>query len=266
MDQQIMTQKISRFFIWTFLISWLMWLPTVLYAKGVNMAIPLLILGMFSSFVPSVVGLVNMRLTYGKSWFSAYLKPRLSIKFKVYWFGLIPVFFMLLGSVTYMLTQVLDPNFTPQNTPNPTMIPLIFLQILILGGALGEEFGWRGYVYPLMKKIGGPLKATLILGILWSLWHLPLFFMIGTVQSNMPIWQFLLQNTLFAFFYTWLYERTQGNLILMIYLHAIANTVSAVFPYWQSHTGRLIGFVILCIAAIGLYVFDRQVTWRSQRS
>ena len=52
----------------------------------------------------------------------------------------------------------------------------IFVYVLFLGGALGEEPGWRGLRSPRLQSVHGPLLGTLILGALWGLWHLPLFF------------------------------------------------------------------------------------------
>jgi membrane protease YdiL (CAAX protease family) len=125
--------------------------------------------------------------------------------------------------------------------------------ILFVGGALGEEIGWRGYALDKLIASHGILVGTLILGLIWSFWHLPLFFIEGTVQSNLPIWQFMLQNTILAFFYTKLYLRTK-NISLMILLHAFMNTASAVFPYWTSDVGRYLGLVLLVIY---LFSFDR---------
>ncbi len=150
----------------------------------------------------------------------------------------------------------MDTEFIAVNTIPAVMIPLIFLQILFIGGALGEEFGWRGFALDRLFKLYSQFTATLILGIIWSIWHLPLFFMDGTVQSNMPIWQFIIQNTMIAFYYTLVYKRTKKNMILMIFLHAAANTAAAVVPYWQSDLGRYIGFTVLLIGLVIIIVSD----------
>jgi CAAX amino terminal protease family. len=56
-----------------------------------------------------------------------------------------------------------------------------------LGGPLGEEAGWRGYALPRLQAIFGPVRASLVLGILWALWHLPLFLIPGFMSAPIPV-------------------------------------------------------------------------------
>ena len=62
------------------------------------------------------------------------------------------------------------------------LLPLLFLLILVLGGPMGEEFGWRGLVLPLLLRRWSPLLASLLLVVLWLVWHLPLFWLEGAAQ------------------------------------------------------------------------------------
>lgn len=249
-----LNRQTIQFFILTLAITWILWLPSVLSAQDIKVPTALLIVSMLASFTPSVVGLWLMRKSVDKATFKNQMKKRLSLDFSKKWLLIIPLYFLATAGLTYGLTLMFESNFKPTNTIPVVMAPLVFLQILFVGGALGEEFGWRGLAMPNMLKTMNPLMASLALGLIWSLWHLPLFFMEGTVQSNIPIWQFMIQNTLLAFYYTWLYLRTRGNLWLMIYLHAVANTSAAIIPYWQSNTGRLLGFAILLLGCAILYV------------
>lgn len=66
--------------------------------------------------------------------------------------------------------------------------------ILFIGGPVGEEFGWRGYALPQLATHLGWRWASLILGAIWGLWHLPLFFIPGMVQAQMPMALFLASN------------------------------------------------------------------------
>ncbi len=249
-----MEKRTIKFFTITFIVTWLLWLPTVIYAKGVNVPEVLLLIGMFAGFSPTIVGLVMMKKDRGEG-FKSYLQERLTLAFPKKWL-LMMMIFPLISMISLVIVHILDKSFVVVNPISPIMAPLVFLQILFIGGAIGEEFGWRGYAMDKLQSKFGPFYGTLILGAIWSLWHLPLFFMLNTVQSHLPIWQFMLQNTMIAFFYTWIYNKTKGNLILMILLHAILNTTSAVFPYWQSDQGRYIGFALLLLTLVVIKIMD----------
>lgn len=82
-----------------------------------------------------------------------------------------------------------------------------FLATLFLLGAQ-EEPGWRGYALPRLQERYSPIKATLVLGLAWGLWHLPVA---GPIAFVVPF--------VLAFFYTWVYNRT-GSVLLAILLHA----------------------------------------------
>lgn len=252
-----MKKNLFNFFVYTILISWILWLPTVLNAQYQEMPAILLIIGMFAGFVPSIIGLIMLKKEKGIE-FRIYLKNKLSFSFSKKW--LIAMFiFPLHGVVAFYLTRIIDSNFETVNPISIEMVAIIFVQILVIGGALGEELGWRGYALPKLETIYGWFIGTLLLGILWSFWHLPLFFMTGTVQSNIPLWQFMLQNIVITYFYTWIYNNTRGNLILMILLHGIMNTSAAVFPYWQSNIGRYIGIFLFLIILIIIKIIDRTI-------
>jgi len=250
-------KQLVYYFILTILATWLLWLAPVLNGQGVQVPTIMLAIAMPASFVPSFValGLIMKEKgrTLGWKWvISQYKRP-----FDKKWLYIVILLMPILSAISYWTINRIDNTITSDLLKTPWMIPLVFLQIFFIGGALGEELGWRGYALPRLLTLFSPMVASLILGLIWSFWHLPLFFMIGTVQSNMPIWQFMLQNTLIAFYFTWLYMRVNRNLFVMVLFHAIANTASAVFVFWQSDIGRYIGFGVLFIA-FGIILWKEQ--------
>src|SRR5690606_26340526 len=72
-----------------------------------------------------------------------------------------------------------------------TLVFPALLQSLLLG-PVGEEFGWRGLALPLLQRRFSPLWASLILGVVWAIWHVPAFLMSGTVQSAWAFGPFFL--------------------------------------------------------------------------
>lgn len=231
------------FIIIVFALTWLLWLPAVLnsYIEVPNV---LLIFSMFANAVPSVVGIVFLNKYY-KGWFKSSFK----IKVPFYIMAMILLYIPLQGIMTFFITRSFVPDLSIESSPLNVL--MMFFMIMVIGGPLGEEFGWRGYLQREATK-EHLLKGTLVIGLVWSLWHLPLFFMENTVQSQIPFYQFMLQNTLFAFYYTWFYERTKGSIFWMIMFHTVANVTSAIIPYWHSNLGRWIGFIILLLGYLVL--------------
>lgn len=93
--------------------------------------------------------------------------------------------------------------------------------VIVLGGL--EELGWRGILQPKLEKEITYLPSVLVVGIIWSLWHLPLWFMKGSVQSGFPFWLYLLSGLVLTASFTTLYKYT-NNLFLCILSHAWFNS------------------------------------------
>lgn len=115
-----------------------------------------------------------------------------------------------------------------------------FLFILLLGGPLQEEFGWRGYALPRLQRRWGPLGASLILGVVWALWHLPFWWMAGAGMAGTPLPIYLLYTIGLTGVMTWLHNTTGGSLFAAILMHTTANFVSNVLPTHgaQAHDSR----------------------------
>jgi membrane protease YdiL (CAAX protease family) len=121
---------------------------------------------------------------------------------------------------------------TGGNKFNSDIFSLIgtFVIYFFLGGSFGEEFGWRGFALPRLLQNYNPLISTLILGVLWSIWHLPLFWLVGTSQFYTPIWLYFIYVTALAFQYTWVFLHTNGNIFACLLLHTFTNITVEIFP------------------------------------
>jgi len=117
--------------------------------------------------------------------------------------------------------------------PVLTVLPLFLLSFTLTALARGgnEEPGWRGAMQPALQKKVSPLTASLIIAFFWSLWHLPLFlngFYSGPLVAGMiggGIFRIFL-----SIFLTWAYNRSDGNVLLMILLHASFNVIVDYLP------------------------------------
>jgi membrane protease YdiL (CAAX protease family) len=100
----------------------------------------------------------------------------------------------------------------------------VFRLSTLIGGPLGEEPGWRGFALPRLQKLFGPAAASILLGVLWASWHLPLFLCKAWSSSGFPT--YLLIVTELSFLFTFLYNLFDGSVITAIATHACFNTVS----------------------------------------
>src|SRR6185503_11452567 len=94
----------------------------------------------------------------------------------------------------------------------------------------GEEIGWRGYALPRLLESLGLAPASVILGIIWATWHLPLFFFSGSDKVGQSFPLYLLQVTALSVAMAWLYWRTGGSLLLVMLLHAAVNNTKDIVP------------------------------------
>lgn len=139
-------------------------------------------------------------------------------------------------------------DVVPLNWPLIAMVvPWILFEIF----TNGEEMGWRGYVLPRLQAKYNALTSTLILGVIWSVWHLPKFF--GTVYEGRSFFWFIVFTMSVAVLYTWLYNNTRGSLLLVTLFHASGNTFGVFMPAKFAVAGGILSnleTVFVIIAAI----------------
>jgi uncharacterized protein len=106
----------------------------------------------------------------------------------------------------------------------PTVVIITVYMVFFV--ALGEEVGWRGYALPALQARYGALLSSVILGALWALWHLPLFFNPDLHYSNMPFVLQLAFQIPAAILFTWVFNSTGGSVLIAILMHAVLNASS----------------------------------------
>ena len=106
-----------------------------------------------------------------------------------------------------------------------------FVRVLFLGGPLEEELGWRGFLLPRLQAGRTAFNASVLLGVIWGVWHVPLYFVLGTGQHEtaaaagaaFAIIAFVVWTIALSILFTWLFNQTQGSLIVVILFHASVN-------------------------------------------
>jgi membrane protease YdiL (CAAX protease family) len=94
----------------------------------------------------------------------------------------------------------------------------------------GEEVGWRGYALPRLAARFGFARGSVVLGLIWACWHLPLFFLPGadTYGQSFPIW--VLGVTALSLAIAWLYAHTNGSLLLTMLMRSAVNQTIGIVP------------------------------------
>jgi membrane protease YdiL (CAAX protease family) len=138
---------------------------------------------------------------------------------------LVPILFLSAISLVAVLAGIAQ--FSTPEEEMPANILLLFALLLILEiiVAFGEEYGWRGYLLPRLLPLG-EIRASLILGVVWSLWHLPVLLAGVLYPGNNP-WLILLiftfSTTMVTFAYTWLFVASKGSAMIATVFHGSTN-------------------------------------------
>lgn len=254
-DRSEVTHAVILFFIATFLFTWLLWLPAYLIQNhGISMWLPYDFFITAGTFVPSAAGFIFTYKSGGKAGVCSLLKSLINMRIGAKW---LLFAFLLLPAVSAASCLVFycTEGTLPQMQFSPWFIPFAFIYILIFMGPLGEEAGWRGFALKNMLGFFSPFKAAVILGFVWSLWHLPLFFINGTTQNAMTSFGFVpaisgyvLYTVMISVLIALLYIKSNGSVLGSVLLHAAGNLSLGVVPLIFSKKGAVILLFVLFVA------------------
>jgi uncharacterized protein len=250
------------FFVLTFGFSWAIWLPKVLAARGLSTGLEGL--PEVGAFGPTIAAVVLVYLHGGSRGVKRLLGRVLDAGFGWRWYLAALLLFPAITLFALAVAMTVGETPTFPWTGQAVVLPIAFVYVLLLGGPLQEEFGWRGYALePLQERLGA-LGAGTLLGVIWGLWHLPWFYMPSmTIYYQRPFIGFLVSITLLSVAMTWIYDGTGGSLLAMVLVHASFNWSHAMFPALETETGGtvfLLAMVVLVAAIVrrhGVRRFDR---------
>lgn len=103
------------------------------------------------------------------------------------------------------------------------------IELVLFVLVVGEELGWRGYALPRLLEKRSALTASLILGVLWGLWHLPTFVVPGTPQYGLPWTAFVLLTIEYSILMTWVFLHTLGSVLIATLFHGALNLSQGIF-------------------------------------
>ncbi len=244
--QKVTRKELARFFLITFVFSWLIWLPGVFIP---NFFIPAKALEILGALGPVVAAFYLTARAEGKDGIKRIVASAFGAKCK--WSFLIWSSVMLLGlhaasRVIYGLFSTDLPVSEMLASP-AALIPL-FIVMFLLGGGVNEEIGWRGYALDRLQTTYNALLSSLLLGVVWIVWHFPVFFLPGTNQSLIPFWLFTLTVLPLGVMMTWVYNNTNRSIFAAAFFHTIGNLSHELFRVMPTEASpSLTGFVILTV-------------------
>lgn len=253
----IKRNSLISYFIIAYAVSWSFEIPLALsYQKIISAQIPMW-LHYFVALGPLSAALIMTLLTEGRAGLhhlvARIFKWRVDVRYYVFAI-LVPVGMFTLACLLNRILTGSWPDLTLLGEVDylPYLTPLGALGIWLITFGLGEETGWRGYALPHLQKTRSATTSTLILGILWAGWHLPMFFYRDTyIQMGIMAFPMLAISLLFAaMIFTWLYNSTNGSLWIVILFHAVFNWLTS------NEAGGQFAGMILSVAVIlwALYV------------
>ena len=238
-------------------------IPTINFVEKTMGPVWAIVLFMLGGFVPSLTAIALTGIREGKPGLNQ-LWRRL-IQFRIGWrWYLAVIFIVLLGSTCQILLNNLlggSFDFSLFLQQLPSFLPLIII------GPLSEELGWRGYAQTRLQTRWNPMVAGFVVGMVWALWHLPLFLMVGTSQHelNMPFMGFCFGLLAHSVIYAWLQNHTDNSIWTAVFFHwiftyamqVVATGVTRSPLYnWLEYTPYMV------IAVVIAWIWDREMKTR----
>src|SRR6266545_4858081 len=217
-----------RFILFTFVFSWLFWSVAIFNGQP-RTTFPNIIFFILGGSGPSLIALTIVLRGFNtearRDFWSRVIDPR---RIRPAWWLLsllaIPLVIVLGIALDVLLGGELPamPNLKLL-AADPVSIP-IFVLMMLIGGPVSEELGWRGFALESFQQKWSPLRSTLILSAIWWIWHLPLFFMRGTTHYDWGLftpmfWLFMIQVLLLTIFMTLAYNHNGRSVLAAILIH-----------------------------------------------
>jgi membrane protease YdiL (CAAX protease family) len=249
------------FFALAFAITGLTQLPAVLAMHGAIAMppAPLLLFVAIGAISPMLAALIICR--FEGDGLCAAFRPLRNWRANPVWYVIalcLPGTILLIAMATlqFVLGRGVGPFIYP-----PSNIQAIIGMIVV---SLGEEIGWRGFALPRLQSRHGPLNASLILGVLWAIWHIPVLLLAG-IQSLTVLLLMIPFFTAGSVVFTWIYNKTPAGLWLAILAHMGAHLNNSHQPLPGNVTPFIVHTIAFLVLALALVFGDRK-SWQVTRT
>ncbi len=179
---------------------------------------------------PLIAALIVIPITQGWAGLRELGSRMIRWRVRWYWYVVAIALPLSVTLLTVVLNDVLGASAPSlAGVGSLSTILMVFAVRLInpADGPMGEEPGWRGFALPGLQATLSPLSATLILAVLITGWHLPLFFLEESGLQPSFILTAALTTVAVTFWYTWLFNHTGGSVLMVIVAHSIEGSIQA---------------------------------------
>lgn len=233
---------VATFFVLAYLFSWAYWLVVLGIMERDMLAwfVP-------GAFGPPLAALLVTGLVDGRDGTRALLRRCVQWRVGARWYVLALVGLPALGLLVGLLTRDWSERFAGSGASVVVTYLATLSFLLVLGGGQ-EEPGWRGFALPRMQVRMGPLAASVVLGVLWGLWHLPVFILVpgynsagadaASIAGSVVVFT-ALGTVGQSLLLTWLFNHTGGSVLLAVLAHASLNAGTGLV------TGRTASMAVL---------------------
>ena len=252
------TSSIVLYLVLSFGGAWAFWLVAWLITKGRLHGLDLitiLIIGAFAPLVGALVGtLRDGGVRHALRFFARGLNPKMGWFVFLLAFCLVPLIAMAAEQIHAWTTH------TPfAFTMGWSDVVPSYLWLFFLGGALCEEFGWS-YLSDKLDAVMPITRSTFVLGAIWALWHIPLFFIVapGLAASWSPFHIFFVQTVAMRFLFAWTYHRSNYNVLSNLLFHNASNmaySIVALAPTAEARSSDTLSYFMAMIVVSALTIW-----------
>lgn len=254
----IRARPVLAFYVLSFAITWTTWWPMAAHDRGwIDLhlsALPLVgglplvgALYFVGGLGPGVAAYVVVRILHGKAADAELFGALLRWRVGWVWYVVAILLYPLIWAVTTTLSGTWPTELAALGSVNAVLASL--LRYLL--AAVPEELGWRGFALPALQVRHTALTASLVVGLLWFAWHLPLVLGGDPVMSTYPLLPYAIWFLAQAVLYTWLYNNTRGSLLIAVLLHGIANLIGVFSAAPWATTGITVVVATVVVAVYG---------------
>jgi membrane protease YdiL (CAAX protease family) len=258
MKSLIKSHPILTYVVLAYAISWLIQLPGLITLHGNYQFTERYLLFLnISSYGPSLSAVIVTAMLQGWTGVKALLKRLL--QWRVSWLVYLVTFFVV-PLIFFVGYQVLGIRAADGENLLVFLTLVVAIPInalvgsIIFGiGPLGEELGWRGFLLPHLLERYGDLSSSVILGLVWAFWHLPIFLFAewrGDIPIALAICLYPFGTIAIAYIMTKLHHWGQGSVLIAILYHGVVNYVADSKDFWQLEQVPPLQFQLILIGSL----------------